>query len=296
MMFSPEIITEAKKLIEKDSIALFEQIQFTKINTSLSSEEIATSYVKGGEGKTPVLLLHGFDSSLFEYRRLLPFLGKEYEIWLVDLLGFGFTQRQANLNYSPDSIKTHLYHFWSTMINKPMILVGASMGGASAIDFCLSYPEAVEKLVLLDSGGLTKQPIIGKFLFPPLGYLATEFLRNLKVRQSISKTAYFNPEFASEDALRCAALHLQCENWNRALISFTKSGGYGCYEEELGQIRAETLILWGKNDQILGIKPASQFQELIPQSKLIWIDDCGHVPHLEKSEITANYILDFVNS
>lgn len=183
---------------------------------------------------------------MFEYRRLLPFLKKEYEVWALDLLGFGFTQRQANLNYSPHSIRTHLYHFWSTMINKPMILVGASMGGASAIDFCLSYPQAVEKLVLLDSGGLTKQPIIGKFLFPPLGYLATEFLRNLKVRQSISKTAYFNPEFASEDALRCAALHLQCENWSKALISFTKSGGYGSFAEELGQIRAETLILWGK--------------------------------------------------
>ncbi|GAB4305269.1 MAG: alpha/beta fold hydrolase [Geminocystis sp.] len=295
-MLTNEIVTEAKKLIEKDSIALFEQIQFTKINTPLSSKEIATSYIKKGEGKTPVLLLHGFDSSVFEYRRLLPFLKKEYEVWALDLLGFGFTQRQANLNYSPHSIRTHLYHFWSTMINKPMILVGASMGGASAIDFCLSYPQAVEKLVLLDSGGLTKQPIIGKFLFPPLGDLATEFLRNLKVRQSISKTAYFNPEFASEDALRCAALHLQCENWSKALISFTKSGGYGSFAEELGQIRAETLILWGKNDKILGIKPASQFQELIPQSKLVWIDNCGHVPHLEKSEITAHHILDFVNS
>lgn len=295
-MLSVEILSEAKKLTEKDSIALFERIRFTKINTPLSTEEIVTSYVQEGYGKIPVLLLHGFDSSIFEYRRLLPFLGKKYAVWLVDLLGFGFTQRQAHLNYSPDSIRTHLYHFWSTMINKPMILVGASMGGASAIDFCLNYPQAVKKLVLLDSGGLTKQPIIGKFLFPPLGYLATEFLRNVKVRQSISKTAYFNPEFASEDALRCAALHLQCENWSRALISFTKSGGYGSYERELGQIQAETLILWGENDKILGIKPASQFQELIPQSKLIWIDHCGHVPHLEKSEITANHILDFVNS
>lgn len=295
-MFSSKIIADAKKLREKDSIALFEQIKFTKINTPLSSEAINTSYVKTGTKKTPLLLLHGFDSSVFEYRRLLPFLAKECEVWAVDLLGFGFTQRQTHLNYSPHSIKTHLYHFWSTMINKPMILVGASMGGASAIDFCFTHPQAVEKLILLDSGGLTKQPIIGKFLFPPLDYLATEFLRNLKVRQSISKSAYFNPEFASEDALRCAALHLQCENWSQALISFTKSGGYGSFEEELAQIKSKTLILWGKNDKILGIKPASQFQELIPQSKLIWIDDCGHVPHLEKSEITANYILDFVNS
>ena len=293
-MLPSNLIQEAEKLTESTSINLFKQIQWIPLSTSLSTNPISTSYVVAGNAdKPPILLLHGFDSSLMEYRRLLPLLTENYQVWIVDLLGFGFTQRLENIRYSPDTIKTHLSHFWSEAIAKPVTLVGASMGGATAIDFTVSYPEAVAKLILLDSGGLTKQPVMGKFLFPPLGFLATEFLKNLKVRQSISKTAYFNPHFANEDALRCAALHLLCDNWSKALISFTKSGGYGSFAAGLPQIKTPSLIVWGQNDKILGIKPANQFTSLIPHSQLVWIENCGHVPHLEKADMIAKQIINF---
>ena len=293
-MLSSQIFQEAQKLTESTSIDLFQQIEFLPLVTSLTDHPIHTSYVVAGNPDKPaVLLLHGFDSSLMEYRRLLPLLSEHYQVWVLDLLGFGFTQRHRNVKYSPETIKTHLYHFWSEAIAKPVTLIGASMGGATAIDFTLTYPSAVEKLILLDSGGLTKQPVIGKFLFPPLGFLATEFLRNLKVRQSISQTAYCNKKFANEDALTCAALHLLCDNWNNALISFTKSGGYGSFAESLDQLRIPSLIIWGENDKILGVKPASQFAELIQESNLLWIENCGHVPHLEKPEMTAQHIINF---
>lgn len=295
-MFSPKINQSAQLLTELSSKELFNKIRFVNLATSLSSQEIISSYAVEGNSEIPMVLLHGFDSSLLEYRRLFPLLSAKYQVWALDLLGFGFTERKLKESFSPDTIKAHLHHFWSKMINKPMILVGASMGGATAIDFCVSYPDAVKKLILLDSGGLTKKPIMSKFLFPPLGFLATEFLRNLKVRQSISETAYCDRTYANEDALRCAALHLDCENWNKALISFTKSGGYGSFASRLGEIKIPTLILWGKQDKILGTKPAQKFAELIPQSKLIWINNCGHVPHLEQAQVTADHILGFMGS
>ncbi|WP_069790639.1 alpha/beta fold hydrolase [Cyanobacterium sp. IPPAS B-1200] len=293
-MLSSNINQSAKKLTEQSSIELFNKIKFVNLPSNLSTQKIASSYATEGESDTPMVLLHGFDSSLLEYRRLFPLLTDKYQVWALDLFGFGFSDRTVEQSFSPEGIKTHLYNFWSKMINKPMILVGASMGGATAIDFCLTYPEAVDKLILLDSGGLTKKPIMSKFLFPPLGFLATEFLRNLKVRQSISETAYCDRTYANPDALICAALHLECENWNKALISFTKSGGYGSFASNLPDIKAETLVIWGKNDKILGTKPAHKFAQMIPHSKLIWIDNCGHVPHLEKAAITAQHILDFL--
>jgi pimeloyl-ACP methyl ester carboxylesterase len=295
-MFSQTITIQPQTLTESTSINLFQQIKFIPLTTPLIQESILTSYVVEGEKGTPILLLHGFDSSLLEFRRLLPLLSKDYQVWALDLLGFGFTERKFSINYSPESIKTHLRAFWENTIQKPVVLIGASMGGAAAIDFCLSYPEVVKKLVLLDSVGLTKQNLLGKFLFPPLDYFASEFLRNLKVRQNISKNAYFNPHFASEDALQCAALHLQCNNWNKALISFAKSGGYGSFSAQLKNITQPTLIIWGENDRILGIKSANEFQEMIAHSKLIWLKNCGHVPHLEQAEITCNCILDFANN
>jgi pimeloyl-ACP methyl ester carboxylesterase len=283
-----------ENLTELTSIDLVQKIQSKLLNTSLSQENINTTYIQEKGAKPPILLLHGFDSSLLEFRRLIPLLSEKYEVWAVDLLGFGFTERKLDLAYDPLSIKTHLYHFWKSLIQQPVTLVGASMGGATALDFTLSYPEAVTKLVLLDSGGLTKKPIMSKFIFPPLDFLATQFLQNPQVRLNISRAAYYNKNLANQDALTCANLHLKCSGWSQALISFTKSGGYGNFNDLLTKIEQPTLIIWGENDQILGTKLAAKFKGLIRHSKLLWISQCGHVPHLEKPQIIANYITEFI--
>jgi pimeloyl-ACP methyl ester carboxylesterase len=285
-------------LTESASIALASKIQCIPVQTSLCAEAIATTYVHQGEGQgqgqPPILLLHGFDSSVLEFRRLLPLLAAQTQAWAVDLLGFGFTERPDNLEISTLAIRQHLYHFWETTIQQPVILVGASMGGAAAIDFALTFPEIVNKLVLIDSAGYRSGPALGKALIQPLGHWATEkFLRKPSVRQKISEKAYFDPRFASPDAQRCAALHLDCPNWSKALISFTRSGGYRSVRSHLSHLQLPTLILWGAADRILGTKDAECFRKAIPQSKLIWIPDCGHVPHLEKPDAIASAILEF---
>ncbi len=292
-MFPDFLPSLTEKLTESTSIALAKNIDRQEIITPLAETPIATTFIRQGKGNTPILLLHGFDGSIFEFRRLLPLLAQENETWAIDLLGFGFTQRLSGINFNPKAIKTHLYHSWKTLINKPVILVGVSMGGAAAIDFTLTYPELVQNLILIDSVGWTSGPALGKFLVPPLGYLATEFLRSPKVRRNVSIQAYDDKKFVTEDAEICASLHLQMPNWNQALISFTRSGGYTSFREQLININQSTLILWGEKDRILGTADAEKFQEAIVHSKLIWIKDCGHVPHLEKAEIIAKHILNF---
>jgi pimeloyl-ACP methyl ester carboxylesterase len=281
----------ATQLTEKTSIDFINNIKFKDISTPLSTQAITTSYVHQGDKNTPILLIHGFDSSLLEFRRLFPILSQEHNTWAIDLLGFGFTNRSKELSFGTEEIKNHLYYTWKTLINQPIILVGASMGGATAIDFTLTYPYIVSKLVLIDSAGLAAPPKIGKFMFPPLDSLSTAFLRNSNVRQKISQSAYYDKTFASKDAQICASLHLNCERWSQALIAFTKSGGYGSFKQEIVNITQKTTIIWGENDKILGTKDASKFKELIPNSQLIWIPECGHVPHLEKAELTAKAIL-----
>ncbi|NEP59813.1 MAG: alpha/beta hydrolase [Symploca sp. SIO2G7] len=290
-MFKKFLPPEITELTESTSIALAESIEQTQLQTSLSKQPIATTYVHQGSSGTPILLLHGFDSSVLEFRRLLPLLAAENEIWAVDLLGFGFTERLAEIAFSPAAIKTHLYNFWKTLIAQPVILIGASMGGAAAIDFVLDYPESVQQLVLIDSAGYKAPAPMGKFLFWPFDALAVEFLRIPKVREQISKAAYVNRSLVTPDALLCAALHLKLPGWHRALKAFTKSGGYGSFQEKLDQIQQPTLILWGKNDQILGTDDGYRFKEAIASSQLIWLEDCGHVPHLEKPQATAQHIL-----
>ena len=293
-MFPNFLPKSTENLTESTSINIAKNIECKSISTPLISEPIGTTYVSQGEREMPILLLHGFDSSIFEFRRLLPLLAAKKQTWAVDLLGFGFTDRLPNLKINPRAIAIHLYCFWKTLINQPVILVGASMGGAAAIDFTLTYPEVVKKLVLLDSAGMKNNPIISKFIFPPLDYFATEFLRRPKVRENISRAAYFDQSFVTLDANLCAALHLEMSGWSQALISFTKSGGYGNFQKKLGQLQQQTLILWGENDRILGTNDADKFEKGIANSQLIWIPNCGHVPHLEKPQLVAKYILDFI--
>jgi pimeloyl-ACP methyl ester carboxylesterase len=293
-MFPNFLPTSVGQLTEPSSIALARSIQTSAIATPLINQPVTTTYVNQGSGGTPILLIHGFDSSVLEFRRLLPLLSENNQTWAVDLLGFGFTDRLSGIAYSPTAIKTHLYYFWKSLINQPVILVGASMGGATAIDFTLAYPEVVKKLVLIDSAGLAGGSPLSKFMFPPLDYLATQFLSNLKVRDRVSRIGYKNQTLASVDALCCGALHLQMPSWNQALIAFTKSGGYNAFKFDiLSQVVQQTLILWGDYDKILGIKDATKFPKAIPHSTLTWIQDCGHLPHLEQPQITAQHILGF---
>lgn len=284
---------ESAQLTEATSIALAEQIQRQAISTSLSETAIATAFVQQGLG-IPLVLLHGFDSSVFEFRRLQPLLATHFNTWNLDLLGFGFTDRPADVPFTPTAIKTHLYYTWKTLINQPMVLVGASMGGAAALDFTLTYPDAVRQLILIDSAGFAKGPDISKFMIPPLGYLAAEFLRRPDVRRKVSLQAYCDRAFVTSDAELCAALHLKLPRWRDAIIAFTKSGGYNFLVDKIPQIRKPTLILWGDSDKILGTGDAEKFQQAIPDSQLIWISQCGHVPHLEKPQETAEAIRNFL--
>ncbi len=180
--------TVREGLSEDTSLALLQNIQQIAIDSPIYPRSILTTYSQQGQGQPPFLLLHGFDSSLLEFRRLLPLLAQNRETWAIDLLGFGFTERYPDLQVSPKTIKSHLYHFWQTAIAEPIILVGASMGGAVALDFALSYPEIVAKLVLIDSAGLANPPVLGKLMFSPLDKWATNFLANPRVRQNISRT------------------------------------------------------------------------------------------------------------
>ena len=284
----------AAQLTEPTSITLAQQLQQVEVATELSYLPIPTTYVCQGQGQPPLLLLHGFDSSVFEFRRLLPHVSAFRETWTIDLLGFGLTDRTVTTTFSPEAIKQHLYDFWRQLINQPMVLVGASMGGAAAIDFALTYPDAISQVVLLDSAGLAAGPAMGKFMFPPLDRWATAFLKNPGVRRRISQQAYADKSFVTADAELCASLHLACPNWSEALISFTKSGGYNFLSDRIADITASTLIIWGQQDKILGIKDATRFTEILPSATLRWLDQCGHVPHLEQAEATAQAIQEFL--
>jgi pimeloyl-ACP methyl ester carboxylesterase len=292
-MFPSFLPPQVKLLKEPASIALAKNIQRQLIATPLNPQPIATSYVHQGEDGTPILLLHGFDTSILEFRSLLPLLAAQNETWAVDLLGFGFTERLQGISFNPATIKTHLYNFWKTLINQPVMLVGASMGGGTAIDFALTYPQAVKQLVLINSIGFSGDVSLGRFLFPPLDYLAVEYWRQRKLQALFLGETFGNLKPDDIEAIRCAILHLEMPGWQEAMISFTKSGGYTDLADRMAQIHKPTLILWGEADDTLDKGDAVKFNRAIANSQLIWLKNCGHAPQLEQPRITAAHLLAF---
>ncbi|MGB3405128.1 MAG: alpha/beta hydrolase [Microcoleaceae cyanobacterium] len=294
-MFPFFLPPEVNSLTEYTSINLAKNIKRSLISTPFYPPGIQTAYTCQGNDSPPILFLHGFDSSLLEFSRIIPFISPQYQTWAIDLLGFGFTQRIPEINYNPETLKSHLYYTWKTLINRPIILVGTSMGGAAAIDFALTYPEVVQKLVLIDSVGYSGSFPIGMLLIPPIDSISIEFWRQRK-QQALNFAPFLWINASQIEAIKFTSLHLKMPYWQDAMISFMKSGGYGDIAARISQIKHPTLILWGDKDETLGTKDAILFHQNIANSQLIWMKDCGHVPHLEQPERTAKAILEFLSS
>lgn len=107
--------------------------------------------------------------------------------------------------------------------------------------------------------------------------------------------AYHDPQFATQDAMRVGRLHTHMPGWTDANIAFMRSGGYSI-SSKIPNVQQPTLVLWGRQDEILEPKYAAQFEAALPNGQLQWIEDCGHCGHLEKPTETAAKILQFIGA
>lgn len=298
--FLPSSVVEIQDL---EAIALLQRIQRRVVRVPFQggTTGIATAYAHytpeiapSSSEVAPLLLVHGFDSSLLEFRRLLPFLTDCRETWAVDLLGSGFTEYSPILAVDPQNIRQHLLSVLETWIQRPVVLVGASLGGAVAIDFAFHYPNWVQSLVLIDSVGFSGSFPIGQFFPNLLIELGADWLYFRKHAALAAAAALPMGDATLVDALRCSLLHQEMPGWKAAVTSFTKSGGYASLSERIAQITHPTLIVWGKADDVLGTADGIQFEQAISGSRLVWIQQAGHVPHFDQPQSVAAHLLSFV--
>lgn len=266
----------------------------------------------------PLMLVHGFDSSALEYRRLGPQLAAlGVDVYCVDLLGWGYTQLDGVNSFSAKAKVEALKGFWETVGNNGEVVVGgASLGGAAVIEFAAENlvkqvvvsnddsnddEEAVEGFVrgtvLIDAQGFVDGIGPMSFLPAPLARAGIKVLQSVPLRNSANQMSYFNPEtYATEDALRVGRLHCLRDGWEDGMLSFMQSGGFRP-KEKVSRIDVPSLVLWGREDGILeGKEFANKFIDSMPNARLQWIEECGHVPHLEQPELTAQYISEFLRS
>lgn len=284
---------------EREAMDMLDDIYAREVSLPDGGSARVTFVRRGNPTGPKVVLLHGFDSSCLEYRRLVPRLAKMgMDVFAVDLLGWGFSDRVGGVSgdgYSAKAKKDALASFLSDEVGDgEVFLAGASLGGAAAIEFAAAYPEAVRGLVLIDAQGFIDGVGPMAMLPKPLAKLGIKVLQSKPLRRMANDMSYFDAErFATEDAMLVGRLHTLKDKWEEAAVDFMLSGGFAP-AEKVKTIRVPTIVLWGKNDKILEPEQAQRFVEEIPGAQLTMIDDCGHVPHLEQPGETADIIAAFV--
>ncbi|MEB3361181.1 MAG: alpha/beta fold hydrolase [Synechococcaceae cyanobacterium] len=238
-----------------------------------------------GQGP-PLLLLHGFDSSLLEFRRLAPLLAAEHRLYVPDLHGFGFCPRPTGGAYGPAAVLNHLEALLEALAEQEgpqrLGLIGASMGGSVAVELARRQPERISRLLLLSPAGLTGRPMP---LPPLLDALGVRFLSLPSVRQGICRSAFANPDQdVGAPELEIASLHLRTPGWGFALGRFARSGGFAGSGDPLPD--QPLRVLWGADDRILRA-PQKQAAEALLGERLRELPACGHLPHVDQPDTVA---------
>ncbi|CAN7058888.1 hypothetical protein IGI04_015436 [Brassica rapa subsp. trilocularis] len=245
--------------------------------------------------KSPVVLLHCFDSSCLEWRRTYPLLEQaSLETWAIDVLGWGFSDLGKLPPCDAASKRHHLFELWKTYIKRPMILVGPSLGATVAVDFTATYPEAVDKLVLINANAYSEGTGALKDLPKSIAYAGVKLLKSFPLRLLANVLAFSSPLSENIDWTNIGRLHCQMPWWEDAMVDFMISGGYNV-ASHIKHINQKTLVVCSENDQIvsnqLSVKLLCELQNAVFRE----VPDSGHLPHVENPKQFVKLISDFAS-
>lgn len=224
-----------------------------------SSGSVGVSYIhwpsqKRNSGNPPLILIHGFDSSGLEFRRLGPLLAaKGIDTYAVDILGWGFTQLDDVDSFSAEAKVGALNSFIQTKLgtDAKFCIAGASLGGGAAIELAAREQENCMGLILIDAQGFVDGIGPMSIMPTPLAKLGVEVLRSVPLRNSANQMSYFDKDtFATDEAQVIGRLHCLRDGWSDAMVSFMQSGGFSP-SKKVPTINAPSLVLWGRQDGIL---------------------------------------------
>lgn len=249
-----------------------------------------------------IVLLHGANASLQTWEPLEKRLGATYRIVTLDLPGHGLTGGTPDSDYSADGMidavdvvaaKLGLDHF---------ILGGNSMGGWVAWRYALDRPDRIDALLLLDAAGMPLRPgekaapsnIGFRILQYPLGrWLATQITPRSLVEESLRGSVA--RQSIVDDAMIDRYWELLRFPGNReATVLRARMDREPMMASRIDEIKAPTLILFGKQDRIINPTAAQTFHERIAGSEVVLLGGIGHLPMEEAPDATAAAIADFL--
>jgi pimeloyl-ACP methyl ester carboxylesterase len=260
---------------------------------------IKTHLWEGGEG-VPLVLIHGFMGTFCDWRDNIPELARHFAVKAFDLPGFGYSDKPGDFPYTTEGYAGFLKSLLDNLNIGKATLAGNSLGGQIALSVCLKYPEMVSALVLVDPGGypgcvkfplfrLLKPPVLGEALMSLTSPLAVRYaLGNvLQDKSSINKdvvTYYYNV-YRTANARKVPPAVIRKVAADEIQIT-----------ARLKEINCPALIIWGAQDKVIPVRYAHMFNQSISRSRLIVIENAGHLPQLDKPENVNRAIIEFLHA
>jgi pimeloyl-ACP methyl ester carboxylesterase len=251
-------------------------------------------YIKQGTGK-PVILVHGFGGSTYTWRKLIPLLADTYSVYALDLLGFGLSGKPPDGNYDLQSQGELVVKFIETLKIPSPTLVGHSMGGVVIGYAALRAPQQIDSLIMVSAGFYGQgAPSFLKYLFFPLDKIMAKQFYTKNVRGKSMLRSFYNKEFVTDELVDAYLLPTQTPNAIDALASMMRTVSVQTYNGIAEKLPQPTLIVWGDKDLSNLPADAGRLKREIKDSRLVFVEECGHYVQEEKPKELAKAIKDFL--
>ncbi len=223
-------------------------------------------YIEEGNGE-PLVLLHGLFGALSNFKNLIEYFRQHTKVIvpILPLLDMDI------LHTSVGGLEKYVHKFIETRGYDKVHLLGNSLGGHVALLHTLKHPERIKSLILTGSSGLFEAGMGDSY--PKRGDY--EYIKNK------TELTFYDPKTATKELVD--EVYSITNNRLKAIkiIALAKSAIRNNLGEELNQIKQPTLLVWGQNDTITPPFVAQEFNKLIPNSELHFVDKCGHAPMME---------------
>ena len=279
----------------------FDSIQRMPVRTvQVQGHRIA--YLDAGKG-SPVILVHGLGGSMWQWEYQQTALSAAHRLITPDLLGSGLSDK-PDLAYTPTEMVEFFREFMDRLGVPRATLVGNSMGAGLVIGMALTYPERVDRLVLISGfpdrvrdklGSPTVRRAIDSWIPIWLVSLGNWFAGRGVTRDVLSEIVY-DHRLLTPIVIERSYLNRRRPGLIRPLQTLIRN--LPLWEEgfarQLPKIRRPTLIVWGAEDRVFPPKVGEELHAAIPGSSFALIPEAGHIPQWERPDQVNRILLNFL--
>ncbi|MFM9949543.1 MAG: alpha/beta fold hydrolase [Saprospiraceae bacterium] len=237
-------------------------------------------YIETEGGKENLLLLHGLFGALSNFEGIINRFSKAYNVIVPLLPIFELPIRKLSVTGLVDYVADFVNYKGYEQIH----VLGNSLGGHIALLYTLNYPEKVRSVILTGSSGLFESAMGSSF--PKRGDY--EFIKKK------TQSTFYDPNVASKELIDEVFDTVNDRNKAIRIIATAKSAVRHNLGDKLHQITAPVLLVWGKDDQITPPFVGEQFHQLLANSKLVFVDHCGHAPMMEHEDVFNEHLAAFL--